>query len=156
MANPTDYEARANIMWCGTLAHNGVCGTGRREDWVSHFMEHEISAVYGVTHGAGLAVMFPAWMTFMAEHRPARGAQLARRVFGVNEPDDRLAALEGVARLKEFFRSLGLPVTFAQLGVENPDIELLVKKLCENKGQKFGGYYEITPEVAEEIYRLAL
>ena len=156
MANPTDYEARANIMWCGTLAHNGVCGTGRREDWVSHFMEHEISAVYGVTHGAGLAVMFPAWMTFMAEHRPARGAQLARRVFGVNESDDHLAALEGVARLKEFFRSLGLPVTFAQLGVENPDIELLVKKLCENKGQKFGGYYEITPEVAEEIYRLAL
>ena len=156
MANPTDYEARANIMWCGTLAHNGVCGTGRREDWVSHFMEHEISAVYGVTHGAGLAVMFPAWMTFMAEHRPARGAQLARRVFGVNEPDDRLAALEGVARLKEFFRSLGLPVTFAELGVESPDIELLVKKLCENKGQKFGGYYEITPEVAEKIYRLAL
>ena len=156
MANPTDYEARANIMWCGTLAHNGVCGTGRREDWVSHFMEHEISAVYGVTHGAGLAVMFPAWMTFMAEHRPARGAQLARRVFGVNEPDDHLAALEGVARLKEFFRSLGLPVTFAELGVESPDIELLVKKLCENKGQKFGGYYEITPEVAEKIYRLAL
>ena len=156
MANPTDYEARANIMWCGTLAHNGVCGTGRREDWVSHFMEHEISAVYGVTHGAGLAVMFPAWMTFMAEHRPARGAQLARRVFGVDELDDRLAALEGVARLKEFYRSLGLPVTFAELGVENPDIELLVNKLCENKGQKFGGYYEITPEVAEEIYRLAL
>lgn len=156
MTDPCDYQARANIMWCGTLAHNGVCGTGRREDWVSHFMEHEISAVYGVTHGAGLAVVFPAWMTYMAEHRPMRGAQLARRVFGVVESDDRLAALEGVAKLKEFFSSLGLPVTFAQLGIENPDIDLLVKKLHENKGQKCGGYYEITPDVSAEIYRLAL
>ena len=142
------------MVW--NIGHNGVCGTGRREDWVSHFMEHEISAVYGVTHGAGLAVVFPAWMTFMAEHRPARGAQLARRVFGVVESDDRKAALEGIAKLKEFFLSIGLPVTFAQLGVENPDIDLLVKRLHENKGQKCGGYYEITPEVSAEIYRLAL
>ena len=156
MSNPCDYEARANIMWCGTLAHNGVCGTGRREDWVSHGMEHEISAVYGVTHGSGLAVMFPAWMTFMAENRPARGAQLARRVFGVENDDDRLAALEGISKLKDFFRSLGLPVTFAELGVENPDIALLVNKLHENKGQKFGGYYDITPDISEQIYRLAL
>lgn len=156
MADPCDYQARANIMWSGTLAHNGICGTGRREDWVSHAMEHEISAVYGVTHGAGLAVVFPAWMTFMASHRPQRGAQLARRVFGVRESDDRTAALEGVDRLKEFFRSLGLPVTFSQLGVETPDIDLLVHKLTENKGEKFGGYYEITPEVSAEIYRLAL
>lgn len=156
MADPCDYQARANIMWCGTLAHNGICGTGRREDWVSHAMEHEISAVYGVTHGAGLAVVFPAWMTFMAHHRPQRGAQLARRLFGVTEPDDKAAALEGIARLKEFFRSLGLPVTFGQLGVENPDIDMLVAKLTENKGRKFGGYYDITPEVSAEIYRLAL
>lgn len=156
MADPCDYQARANIMWCGTLAHNGICGTGRREDWVSHAMEHEISAVYGVTHGAGLAVVFPAWMTFMAHHRPQRGAQLARRVFGVAESDDTAAALEGISRLKDFFRSLGLPVTFTQLGVENPDIDLLVGKLTENKGAKFGGYYEITPEVSAEIYRLAL
>ncbi len=59
MEHPDDYDARANIMWAGTLAHNGICGTGRREDWVSHFMEHEVSAVYGVTHGAGLAVIIP-------------------------------------------------------------------------------------------------
>lgn len=156
MADPCDYQARANIMWCGTLAHNGICGTGRREDWVSHAMEHEISAVYGVTHGAGLAVVFPAWMTFMAHHRSQRGAQLARRVFGVTESDDKAAALEGISRLKDFFRSLGLPVTFGQLGVENPDIDLLVGKLTENKGAKFGGYYDITPEVSAEIYHLAL
>ena len=72
MADPVNYEARANIMWCGTLAHNGVCGTGRQEDWVSHFMEHELSAVYGVTHGAGLAVIVPAWLTFMVDHNPGK------------------------------------------------------------------------------------
>lgn len=157
MADPSDYQARANIMWSGTLAHNGICGTGRREDWVSHAMEHEISAVYGVTHGAGLAVVFPAWMTFMAEHRPQRGAQLARRVLGVVPTgSDRDDALEGVARLKSFFSSLGLPVTMAQLGVPDPDIDLLVAKLHDNKGERFGGYYEITPEVSAAIYRLAI
>lgn len=115
MADPCDYQARANIMWSGTLAHNGICGTGRKEDWASHAMEHEISAVYGVTHGAGLAVVMPAFMTFMAAHAPAKGAQLARRVFDVVETDDRKAALEGIERLKTFFASLGLPLTFSQL-----------------------------------------
>lgn len=156
MAEPDNYDARANIMWSGTLAHNGICGIGRREDWVSHFMEHEISAVYGVTHGAGLAVVFPAWMTFMAHHRPEKGAQLARRLWGVENPDDTLAALEGIDRLKAFFVSLGLPVTFAQLGIPEPDIDLLVRKLHENKGDEIGGYYRLTAKDTAEIYRLAL
>lgn len=156
MANPEDYEARANIMWSGTLAHNGICGTGRREDWVSHFMEHEISSVYGVTHGAGLAVILPAWMTFMAHHNPFKVAQMARRVFGVENHDDHSAALEGISCLKAFFGSLGLPVTFAELGIENPDIKLLVKKLHENKGDVIGGYYRLTAVETAEIYRLAL
>ena len=156
MAKPDDYDARANIMWCGTLAHNGICGTGRKEDWVSHFMEHELSAVYGVTHGAGLAVITPAWMTFMATHRPSKIAQFARRVFHVDTIDDRLAALEGISRLRAFYSSLGLPVTLAGLGIENPDFDLLVSKLHENKGDEFGGYYRLTKAETREIYGLAL
>lgn len=155
MADPCDYQARANIMWSGTLAHNGICGTGRMEDWASHAMEHEISAVYGVTHGAGLAVVMPAFMTFMAAHAPAKGAQLARRVFDVVETDDRKAALEGIERLKAFFASLGLPLTFSQLGIENPDVELLVRKLHENKGEIIGGYYPLGAKETAEIYNLA-
>lgn len=155
MADPCDYQARANIMWSGTLAHNGICGTGRKEDWASHAMEHEISAVYGVTHGAGLAVVMPAFMTFMATHAPAKGAQLARRVFDVVETDDRKAALEGIERLKAFFASLGLPLTFSQLGIENPDVELLVRKLHENKGEIIGGYYPLGAKETAEIYNLA-
>ena len=156
MEHPDDYDARANIMWAGTLAHNGICGTGRREDWVSHFMEHEVSAVYGVTHGAGLAVIIPAWMTFMAKHHPGKIAQFGRRVFGVTSHDDSTAAMETVISLKAFFGSLGLPVTFSELGVAHPDIDLLVKKLHENKGTQIGGYYRLGPVETAEIYRLAL
>ena len=156
MAEPENYDARANIMWCGTLAHNGVCGTGRQEDWVSHFMEHELSAVYGVTHGAGLAVIVPAWLTFMVEHNPGKVAQFARRVWDVVEADDKKAAVEGIERLKNFYRSIGMPVTLKDLGVENPDIDLLVKKLHENKGEVIGGYYRLTAKETTEIYKLAL
>lgn len=154
--DPRNYNARANIMWSGTLAHNGICGTGRVEDWTSHAMEHEISAVYGVTHGAGLAVVFPAWMTFMADHNPGKIAQFARRVFDVVEHDDRAAAFEGIMMLKAFFGRLGLPVSFAQLGIDNPDIPLLVKKLHEDKGNVIGGYYKLSAPDTEAIYRLAL
>lgn len=156
MADPTDYSSRANILWSGTLAHNGLCGTGRTEDWASHFIEHEISAVYGVTHGAGLAVIIPAWMTFMADRRPEKIAQFSRRVLGIDTVPDRLAALQGVERLRRFFISLGLPVTFSQLGVPDPDIDLLVAKLHDNKGERIGGYYPLTPAETAEIYRLAL
>lgn len=156
MARPDDYQARANILWAGTLAHNGICGTGRREDWTSHAMEHEISAVYGVTHGAGLAVVFPAWMTFMAKHHPFKVAQLGRRVFGVTSHNDATAAMETVMALKAFFSSIGLPITFGALGIERPDIELLVAKLHEDKGTEVGAYFPVRAEQSAEIYRLCL
>lgn len=154
IADPDNYDARANIMWSGTLAHNGLCGCGRAEDWVSHRMEHEISAVYSVTHGAGLAVVNPAWMTFMAEHRPERVAQMARRLFGVTTVDDHDAALEGIALLRDFYRSIGMPTTFEELGINNPDIDRLVDKLHENMGEVFGGYYPIDRTVSRAIYEL--
>lgn len=154
MADPFNYEARANIMWSGTVAHNGICGVGRAEDWVSHFMEHEISAVYSVAHGAGLAVVFPAWLTFMASHKPAKPAQLARRVFAVTDTDDTAAALEGIRRMRSLFRSLGLPLTMSELGIADPDIDLLVRKLHENKGAVIGTYYRLDSEATRQIYQL--
>lgn len=157
LTDPTDYQTRANIEWAGTLAHNGLVGCGRREDWVSHFMEHEISAVYGVTHGAGLAVVIPAWMAFMAHHKPSKVAQLGRRVFGVDAPDDRTAAIEAVASLRAFFSAvLRMPLTFKGLGIAEPDIDLLVKKLHEDKGETIGGYYRLTANDTRQIYELML
>lgn len=155
LSAPSDYQARANIEWAGTLAHNGLVGCGRCEDWVSHFMEHEISAVYGVTHGAGLAVVIPAWMAFMACHKPSKVAQLGRRVFGVAAPDDSTAAIEAVASLRAFFGAvLHMPLTFNELGIADPDIDLLVRKLHENKGATIGGYYRLTADDTRQIYEL--
>lgn len=156
MAHPDDYDARANIMWSGTLAHNGVCGTGRVEDWSSHFMEHELSAVYGVTHGAGLAVIVPAWLEYVTAKNPAKPAQFAERVMGVkNLGDATKTALEGIRRLREFFSSIGMPVTMGQLGIDNPDIELLVAKVHENKGEQFGGYVRLDSTATRAIYESA-
>jgi alcohol dehydrogenase YqhD (iron-dependent ADH family) len=150
MANPADYDARANIMWSGTIAHNGICGTGRVEDWTSHAMEHEISALYDVAHGAGLAVVFPAWLTFMAKHNPAKVEQYAQRVWGEK------TALDGIAAHRRFLRSIGMPTTMTELGIANPDIPTLVRKLHENKGEVIGAYYRLNASDSEEIYRLML
>lgn len=155
--NPQNYGARANLMWAGMVAHNGTCGVGCEEDWASHFLEHEVSALYNVAHGAGLAVIVPAWMTFMAENHPQKVAQLAARLFEVPVQEDlHEMALACVSRLKHFFRYMGLPVSFKELGIENPDIPLLVRKLHENKGPLVGNYVKLTPKDSEEIYRLAL
>lgn len=154
IADPEDYQARANILWAGTQAHNDSCGVGRTQEWVSHGMEHEMSALYDVTHGAGLAVVFPAYMTFMAKHRPERVAQLARRVFGVTEQDDTVAAFAGIERFKDFLKSIGMPVTLAELGIPDADIPLMVRNLHQNKGPVIGFYYPLNSEATNEIYNL--
>ncbi|MCI1648290.1 MAG: iron-containing alcohol dehydrogenase [Bacteroides sp.] len=156
MKEPRNYGARANLMWSGMIAHNGTCGVGCEEDWASHFLEHEVSAIYGVTHGAGLAVIFPAWMTWMVEHNVDKIAQYAIRVWDVPETGNKEAiALEGVSRLKAFLSSLGLPVMFRELGIEKPDIDRLVDSLHRNKGELVGNYVKLTRESTKEIYDLA-
>ena len=157
MKNPQDYDARANIMWSGTIAHNGTCGIGREEDWAGHQMEHEISAMYDVTHGAGLAVVTPAYMLYMADHHPARIQQFAERVFGVSD------AKEGVRLFKQFLHDdLGLPITLQQLLPNLSEEEIqnaipqFVANLHKNKGNKFGAFYPITPEVTTAVMHLAM
>ena len=156
--DPTNYEARAEIMWSGSLAHNGLTGCGNDGgDFASHMLEHEMGGMFDVTHGAGLSVIFPAWMTWMTEHNMDKIVQYAVRVWGVPEADDKKAvALEGIARLRAFFKSIGLPVTFRELGIEHPDIDRLGDSLHRNKGELVGNYVKLTKEDSKEIYRLAL
>lgn len=155
MADPKDYDARANIMWAGTLAHNGICGCGKSEDWASHGMEHELSALYGVAHGAGLSVILLAYMRFMLHHKPLRVAMLGRNLFDSKEKNDVNAGEKAIEEFEKFFKSLGMPVTLKELGVDNPDIDLLVARVHEHKGETFGSYYPITPDVSRAIYILA-
>lgn len=158
MKDPSDYQARANIMWCGTIAHNDTCSLGRQEDWNSHAMEHEISAEYDVTHGAGLAVIFPAFLEFASEHNPGKVAQLAHRVLGVADSGSAQAdALEASKRLKAWFRDvLKMPVSFADLGIAEPDLELMNTRLHRLKGEVMPGYMPLDVAATMEIYKLAL
>ena len=154
---PYNYEARANIMWAGMVAHNNLVGVGREQDWSSHCLEHELSALYDCAHGAGLAVIFPAWMTYVMNHDINRFAQLAVRLWGCNMDfqNPELTAMEGILCLKNFFLAIGMPITFEQLGAKEEDIPLLVKNLCIGDGA-LGSFVKIKEEDAEKIYKIAL
>lgn len=153
---PEDYDARATLMWCGTLAHTGLCGTGNVEDWSSHALEHELSAFYGVTHGAGLAVIFPAWLTFMVEHNPKKVIKWAHCVWDVNPSgNDKEDALEGISRFKKFLHWIGMPTTIKELGIDNYDIDMLNEHLHVIKGEKVGNYVPLDHKMSKEIYEIA-
>ena len=157
MADPANYEARATLMWASTLAHNNSCGVGRQMDFSSHQLEHELSARYDVAHGAGLAVVFPAWMRYVFPRNPKRFAQLAVRLWGCQmdfEHPER-TALEGIRRYESFLRSLGMPLTFAELGADPADIPELAKGVKRNNGDKVGFFVPLDNDDLENIYRLA-
>lgn len=157
LADPNNYEARANLMWAGMVAHNDICGVGREQDWSSHVLEHELSGLYDVAHGAGLAVMFPAWMKFVMQHDVMRFAQFAVRVWGcqMNFEKPEITAREGIARYEAFMTSIGMPTRFSQLGAKPVDISKLVDTLGLGEGT-LGSFVKITAEDARKIYELAV
>lgn len=157
IADPANYEARANIMWAGTVAHTNIIGVGREQDWNSHGIEHELSALYDCAHGAGLAVIMPAWMEFVYKHNVLRFAQAAVRVWGCQmdfeQPEN--TAREGIMRFRSFLKSIGMPLTFAELGAREEDIPLLVEKFGIGDG-KTGGFVKLSGSDIEQIYRIAV
>lgn len=159
MADLTDYEARANIMWAGMVAHNNIVGVGRSQDWTSHQIEHELSALYDCAHGAGLAVTMPAVFTYNLSHDITRFAQIAVRVWGcrmdLNHPE--VTAKEGIEALRSFLISIGMPKNFSELGAKEEDIEKLAYTCCYGKGNgsgKIGGFVTLEQKDVEAIYRL--
>lgn len=157
IADPVNYEARANIMWAGTVAHTNIVGVGREQDWNSHGIEHELSALYDCAHGAGLAVIMPAWMEFVYKHNILRFAQAAVRVWNCQmdfeQPEN--TAREGIMRFRSFLKSIGMPTTFAELGAREEDIPLLVEKFGIGDG-KTGGFVKLSSSDIEQIYRIAV
>ncbi|MBO4346141.1 MAG: iron-containing alcohol dehydrogenase [Lachnospiraceae bacterium] len=154
--NPNNYEARANIMWAGTVAHNDIVGVGRSQDWNSHGLEHELSGLYDCAHGAGLAVIMPAWMEYVYKHNVMRFCQVATRVWGVqmNFENPEETALAGIREFRKFLRSIGMPLDFEEIGAKAEDIPVLVEKLGVGDGVR-GGFMPLNREDVTGIYKLA-
>jgi len=155
LKNRDDYDSWADIMWAGTLAHNNLLNTGREGDWASHDIEHELSAVYDVAHGAGLAVIFPAWMKHVYKHDVDRFAQFAVRVFRVDHSffSPEKPALEGISRLTELFKSMGLPVNLEGLGITDDRFDEMAAK-CTTYGPA-GHFVPLNKDGVAQVYRLA-
>ena len=158
--NPDNYEARANIMWAGMMAHNNSCGVGRSQDWNSHNIEHELSALYDCAHGAGLAVTLPAVFRYVMNHDVMRFAQAAVRVWGcqMDFAHPEKTAAEGIDRLQRFFISIGMPGNFAELGAKEEDIPALVNALCRGDGRdgSISGFVRLDEEDCTKIYQMMI
>ena len=170
--SPDDYDARATIMWAGMLAHNDLAGCGRSLNpgaraggWESHALEHELSAHHPeITHGAGLAVIMPAWMRYVWHTDPERFLDFAADVFGIEPVEEEFcphdeavedAVTATIDELQAFFRSLGMPATLADFGLTSDDIEPLIATLRVNKGEPFGAFQPLTMDDARAIYASA-
>lgn len=156
ISDPCNYEARANIMWAGTVAHNDIVGVGRSQDWNSHRIEHELSGLYDCAHGAGLAVVMPAWMEFTMSNNVMRFAQAAVRIWGcqMNFENPEETAKAGIKAFRRFLRSIGMPINFAELDAKEEDIPILVEKFGLGDG-KTGGFVQLTSADVAEILRIA-
>ncbi len=153
---PYNYDIRAEIMWCGTVAHSDLLGTGRIGDWASHNIEHELSGIYDVAHGAGLSVIFPAWMKYVYKTDIKRFAQFASRVWGLDSyfNDEEYMAFEGISMLENFYKSVSLPVRLSQLNIGSDRLEEMAEK-CAEAGP-VGNFVELDKADILKIYELAL
>ncbi|MCF7875517.1 iron-containing alcohol dehydrogenase [Candidatus Bipolaricaulota bacterium] len=157
LEEPKNYGVRAQIMWASTVAHNDLLGTGRVGDWASHPIEHELSGMYDITHGAGLAIIFPAWMEYVHNENIEKFARFAASVWNEEVDFNSLerTAQKGIEDLRKFFRSTGLPTSLGDLDVEidEADLEEMARK-CTDKGP-VGNFVELDEEDVLEIYQLA-
>ena len=135
LEEPDNYEARSNLMWASTIALNHLLTVGKGGAWSVHPMEHELSAFYDITHGVGLAILTPAWMKYvLSDATKARFARYAREVWNVNESDDMKAAVTGIEKTEEFFKSLGMPVTLHDAGVGDDLFDTMASEAVRTSG----------------------
>ena len=161
--DPQNYEARATVLWGGSLSHNGLTGCGRGVpggkvgDWACHQLEHELSGMFDVTHGAGLAALYGAWARYVMDAGYSRFARLARNVLGVTEPDDKKAAELGVARYEAFLREIGMPTSLHELGLDLTEEQLdALAHNCSFKGTRtIGSFKKLTEADMRSIYASA-
>ena len=160
MKNPEDYRLRAQIMWAGSLAHNDLTECGTEKDFSTHKLEHELSALFGVTHGAGLAAIWASWARYVMDKHLSRFVQFAVNVMGVTNdfghPEE--TALRGIAAIEEFYRQIGMPTSIPELigrPATDEEILLMVKKCSREGSMNIGAMEILQPKDMEAIYRIA-
>ena len=160
LREPENYKHRAQLMWAGSLAHNDLTGCGTSGDWATHCLEHELSGMFDVSHGAGLAALWGSWARYVINENPTRFARFAVNVLGVNNnfTDTMETALAGIARMEEFYRSIGMPTNIHELigrDITDAEIEEMADK-CSNYGTSTVGCLKVlSREDMENIYRMA-
>lgn len=152
--NPKDYEARAEIMWSGSLSHNDLTGCGGIGDWATHQLEHDLGGIYDVAHGAGLAAVWGSWARYVCNENPKRFARLATKVFGIENIGDEETAIKGIEAMEEFYRSIKMPTSIKELGLNLSDeeIEILADKCSNNKTRTIGAFKKLDREDIKKIY----
>ena len=155
MENPEDYDARANMMWASSVSHNGLTGCGRDNVLAVHQLEHALSGEYdNIAHGAGLAVLFPAWAKFIYKYNIPRFAQFARRVWDCTEKEDEAAALAGIGKMAEYFKSIGMPSSLADFGLDESCIERLAQLCTFDRQRTIKSYIDMDFDVVKNIFEL--
>lgn len=155
LENPCDYDARANIMWAGSLSHNGLTNMGFESigDWACHRLEHELSALYDVAHGAGLSALWSSWARYVKSTDPARFAKLGKLVFGIDDPDPDKAADMTIDAFEKTFTSFGMPVRISGLGIDaTDDVCLMLARKASLDGAKTLGNFRILK--TDDMYRI--
>ncbi|WP_069997317.1 iron-containing alcohol dehydrogenase [Cellulosilyticum sp. I15G10I2] len=157
LLEPQNYDYRAEIMWAGTIAHNNLLNTGRIGDWASHDIEHEISGIYDIAHGAGLSIVFPAWMKYVYNENQDRFVQFATRVMNVDFAMDQKEMIieEGIRRLESFYVKLGLPVRLSDIDIHEDRLQEMADKTVLGRGT-VGNFKKLTADDVYEILKLAL
>ena len=157
MEDAQNYDAWAEFMWAGTIAHNNLLNTGRIGEWASHDIEHEISGIYDVAHGAGLAVVFPAWMKYVLHHDLDRFVQWAVRVWNVEMDvfNPEAVVLQGIEKMETFFQSLGLGTKLVDLGIEDDRIDEMAQKCTNGDTKTVGNFIKLDSEAVRKILWLA-
>ncbi len=156
MTEPENYEARATVMWASSLSHNGLTACGRENYLAVHQIEHAVSGEYdAVAHGAGLAVLFPAWARYIYKHNVKRFAKFARNVWGVNEADDERAAVLGIDAMADYFVSIGMPKTLGEFGIDKSAVPRLADLCTFAKTRTIKSYIPLGYEEVKEILELS-
>ena len=155
---PENYEARANIMWASSLAINGILSYGKETVWSVHAMEHELSAYYDITHGIGLAILTPYWMKYVLDdERVEKFVEYGVNVWGIDKnKDSYIIAEEAIEMTKEFFKSLGIPMTLREVGIGEENLENMAKAAIDHKGGVVGNFKSLYYEDVLAIYKSSL